>query len=609
MFKKIFIFDELNYFLLPGALILRILRQKVYFLRLKKIWRNERSIKILNFLGLEWLNFQDYEIKKTAEISRDVVLLQNRLGNYIDSLNIANELKKILQEKGCNENDLKSFALTKASLSLRKFSEVMKFIDILKKDEKKNFIIISQFPSFLNKLLKQEVKNKASILNLYSFDPFFSLFELFLKKISYKNKIKNKIENKNILDIKKFKTIFFPHQGVYYGDMYKKDQFYSKKLDSNFYPSNILHLSIGDQKLNNNLTNEFYKKNKITNIDFVSLGKISLREFFIVSLIFIKEYYVLSRNNFASVTFFLSLWISIKKSLNRLDALPNAQVAIFGFDLLAPREIAIACRIKKIQTIATQERFLEAWCEDFFFIFDHYLVINKNVETFLSDKQLNSIRKVKSIGPIRSDMINTKVYEKNDNDKKTVLVLDSYSKPNFYNNGRANFSNWKQNYTFYESIIALVKENRDIKFIIKGKNYSFMNIPYFEKIKKLIDQTDNIELYKTSNSPYEIIESTNLAIARYTSLIDEMLYKGRPVIIYDTGGYPSTFFDYGDNLVVKNYNELKVKFEKWKEDPRKFNENIVNQSCNYFPVYKQNNKVYDLLHTYLENEFKYYISQ
>ena len=234
MFKKIFIFDELNYFLLPGALILRILRQKVYFLRLKKIWRNERSIKILNFLGLEWLNFQDYEIKKTAEISRDVVLLQNRLGNYIDILNIANELKKILQEKGCNENDLKSFALTKASLSLRKFSEVMKFIDILKKDEKKNFIIISQFPSFLNKLLKQEVKNKASILNLYSFDPFFSLFELFLKKISYKNKIKNKIENKNILDIKKFKTIFFPHQGVYYGDMYKKDQFYSKKLDSNF---------------------------------------------------------------------------------------------------------------------------------------------------------------------------------------------------------------------------------------------------------------------------------------------------------------------------------------------------------------------------------------
>ena len=76
MFKKIFIFDELNYFLLPGALILRILRQKVYFLRLKKIWRNERSIKILNFLGLEWLNFQDYEIKKTAEISRDVVSLQ-----------------------------------------------------------------------------------------------------------------------------------------------------------------------------------------------------------------------------------------------------------------------------------------------------------------------------------------------------------------------------------------------------------------------------------------------------------------------------------------------------------------------------------------------------
>ena len=83
MFKKIFIFDELNYFLLINAIILRILRQKVYFLRLKKVWQNEKSIKILKFLGLNWLNFQDYEIKKTAEISRDVVSLQNKLGNYV----------------------------------------------------------------------------------------------------------------------------------------------------------------------------------------------------------------------------------------------------------------------------------------------------------------------------------------------------------------------------------------------------------------------------------------------------------------------------------------------------------------------------------------------
>ena len=180
MFKKIFIFDELNYFLLINAIILRILRQKVYFLRLKKVWQNEKSIKILNFLGLNWLNFQDYEIKKTAEISRDVVSLQNKLGNYIDSLNIANELKTILQKKGCSENDLKSFALAKASAPLRKFSEIMKFIDLLQKDRKNKFIIISQFPSFLNQLLKKEVKNKALILNLYSFNPIFLIFNLFL---------------------------------------------------------------------------------------------------------------------------------------------------------------------------------------------------------------------------------------------------------------------------------------------------------------------------------------------------------------------------------------------------------------------------------------------
>jgi len=192
-------------------------------------------------------------------------------------------------------------------------------------------------------------------------------------------------------------------------------------------------------------------------------------------------------------------------------------------------------------------------------------------------------------------------------DEKNVLVLDSYSKPNLYNNGRADFSNWRQNYIFYEDILMLAKENKDTKFVIKGKNYWFIDIPYFKKIKQLIDQTPNIELYKnTNNSPYKLIDSSFLTIARYTSLIDELLFKERSVIIYETGGYPSTLFDYGESLIVKNYEELKMRFENWKKDPRKFNKNIINESHKYFPIDKSKNKIYDLLHVYLESKIKYY---
>ena len=140
--KKIFIFDELNYLLLPLALFQKIFISEVYFIRLIKIWQNEKSIKFFEFIGLKWLNFQDYEIKRTAEISRNVVLLQNKFGDLMDSLNIAKELKGKLIKMGCNANDLKSFALTKVAIHLRQFCEIAIFLDHIRKDDKDNFVIV-----------------------------------------------------------------------------------------------------------------------------------------------------------------------------------------------------------------------------------------------------------------------------------------------------------------------------------------------------------------------------------------------------------------------------------------------------------------------------------
>ena len=176
----------------------------------------------------------------------------------------------------------------------------------------------------------------------------------------------------------------------------------------------------------------------------------------------------------------------------------------------------------------------------------------------------------------------------------------------FYKNGRNESNNWRQNYIFYDNILKLAKKNKNIKFVIKGKNYDFVNIPYFDNIKSLIREISNVKLYDDkNNSPYELIKKTKLTIARYTSLVDELLFKERPVIIYGTGGYPSTFY-YDENLIVKNYEELEIKFNKWKEDSNKFNENIVNESHKYFPNKKTEVNVHNILHSYLEKEFKYY---
>ncbi len=590
----------------------KLLGQKVYFINLPKIFRNKKSINFLKLIGLNWLNFQEYRIQEAASIGKDAMLLQKDLSSYIDKINIANYFTEILLKKGCHKNDLKSFALSKTGIFCRDFCTLISFIDYLKKDEKNKFIIIGQFPHILKKVFNNKIKGKAKLFNIISFGYILIVFrDMFIKiLLSISKKFNKKViftENKSI-DLKKFKTIFFPHQGIYYGSMYKKDHFYSKEINSNFYHSNILHISSGNI-INNSLTKEFYKKNNITEIDFNSLGKISLKEVILESLKIIPRFYFFSKDNFQTIIFFMGLWFSIKQSLLRLDSLPNAQSAIFGYDLLSPRDIAIACEIKKIKTVSTQERYLSVWESDSFFILDHYLTINKKAEEQISTEHLGSIKKMKSIGPIRSDLIINDTDKKKNISNSVVLVLDSHSHINYYQNGLRKFANWYDNYLFYQDILELSKKNKNVNFIIKGKNYNFMDISYFSNIKKLINESSNIEVFKSSNqnnSAYSLIEKSVLTISRHTSIVDEILFKKLPLIIYDSAGYPSTFFNYGKSLVVKNYNQLEEKFNLWKKDPFTFQKNILNETNQYLHTHKPDDKVYDFLHDYLKKEFKYY---
>ena len=124
----------------------------------------------------------------------------------------------------------------------------------------------------------------------------------------------------------------------------------------------------------------------------------------------------------------------------------------------------------------------------------------------------------------------------------------------------------------------------------------------------MIEESENVELYSNkNNSFFELIKKTKITISRHTSLNDELLFKKKSVIIYDVAGYPSAYFNYGENIIVSNYEELESRFNLWKEDPRKFNENIISDSSGYFPSSMSKNKVYDSLHSYLKDEFKYYI--
>jgi len=615
--KKIFIFEELNFIFVLLAIFQRILGRKVYFLYLIKIWQNKKSINFLKTIGIKWLNSQDINYAEMNETWSDVPNLQKDFGNLIDELDINRVLKKKLISMGASPNDLKCVILSKMQEPFRSFCYIDKYINILKKNEEDSFTIVTRYPDFFKEVLEKKIKNKAVLLNFHYFYYTAFFLKIILSKISLKKK-KNflnqkKTHNTEKNDFKKFKNIFLPHEGIFYGSFYKKDHFYSKKINSNLTPEKILHFSTSNESLLNEKTIEFYNKNKIINLDLNLLGKVSFKEIVITALSFVSKYYFFSNNSFQSIFFFLHLWLLIKKSLNQLSSIPNAENIFFGYDQVSSRELGLACRIKRIKTIAVQERNISTWQGLLFLILDHYYVANKDVEKYINDNQIGTIKNVKSIGPLRSDLINEVNINQSVKIEKNVMVLDINSSKNFYDNGIQFHSNWKHNYIFLSDILKLSKKNPDINFIIKGKNYDFMEIEYFDDLIKDIKQSTNLNLYKDlENSAYNLLKKTALTISAPTSMIDEILFKNRSIIIHEiVAGYPSTLFNYGSNLkniITKNYQELENKFNLWKYDPKKFNENIIKDTNMFFPADRFKTKVYDLLHKNLENDLNYYDS-
>ena len=80
-----------------------------------------------------------------------------------------------------------------------------------------------------------------------------------------------------------YKVLYFPHQGIFYGDLYVKDSFYSKEIDSVFYPSNILHIELDNIVLNENQS-KYYRDNDFTTVILPKSEIKTLYNFFIYIL-------------------------------------------------------------------------------------------------------------------------------------------------------------------------------------------------------------------------------------------------------------------------------------------------------------------------------------
>ena len=584
----------MNYFTLPFVFWFLLRGKTVYYLHLSDIFRKDIIFQIFKKIRICPLSYEMYDenseyrfYSKITKISKIMFREYFYEHPFNESLHNYFQLNDDLKLK---------FDVVLEDEIVRKivdFVELYTFAEYIGKQSDKSISLFAENNTFTQAILKDQNKVNGTIIKNACGKSLSYLFEMSAVMTIVLSKLFTKLRKKSqnsfqtkLVDSNKTNTgtycqdtnslsqeiIFFPHQGVFYGNLFLKDHFYHTDTASPFYHSNTLHLSLGESKDILDKSWEYYKKFNIPYADFNDLPShgglfSSLKSFLNLLLSSPQMRGEIFRLNFLIIWIYLRLFVSVQINLIRLSSLKKTKIALVGYDIVFSRALTFSLSVKGIKTIATQERFFATWYTYYNrYIFDHYFVNGETVSEIMKQSESCKIGEVINLGPVRLDLIHHEMnepvdgkYSKIKKDYFLVFAFDYHSNPDEISNCQAPANNWKNNRKFYRDIIRLSHRFQDAFFVIKGKNSDFCNIPVFEDLVKIMESLPNIMIEKDiqTYTPQKVVFYADAAIAMQTSLADEMLAAGKPVLFYDYLGLPTPYFDYeGYPVIVHDFEEL-----------------------------------------------------
>jgi hypothetical protein len=549
--KKIIVVDKISFNNLIYVFLFRLLFSKIFYVEISNSLKKKFIISLLSKADIYWINYQDYEIidAHSNKILKNIQFCDN-ISKFISDNIWSKSLKFYFLKKAY----LESCLISKIRNDCETIFETFEIARILAKNNFSVTIIVTK--NFFFKSIKEKYYNKdnffcISNINLSILIKLFYLIIFFLRKISFiiffKLVMKPLKQDKKNLTIHDYKTIYFPHKGMFYLNNLK-DIFYSK---TNFFfkKQNIIHAEWSFKEVDRN-TIDFYKKNNIYYIFWDSLK--STKYIFLLFINFTTNNFTNFIKYFRYNIFFhiFSSIYHINSAEEKLSTFKNLKIALIGYDILFPVELSLALKKKNIITISVQDRIATVSLSNKM-ILDHYFVLGHQTLKILKKRMSNTITNFYKSYPLKIDKIKV-VKSKPFKKKLNCLVIDFHSvgAENWYINGRS-INNWKHNDKFYKFIIKLSQKYKNINFLIKSKDYNWTANKYFGETLSTIYNSKNIKIMKDF-TPEDSLLVADFGLARHSSLSDELLYLGKPVIIYDLGGYPSSFFDFSNRIICHN---------------------------------------------------------
>ena len=575
--KKTIIFQDIDFLNALLAIIFGFFGAQIYYLNIflfseKDFWMKKLSSLNIHHLGCREVTFNGdthafYE-KNALDAAENIFrkaqknILHYQIEEKIGGRNFKSELNITIKKQ-----------LYKFSFPLAEF---VAFAKLFKEQAGITPVLVCDNNMISRELLKNENLNNLEP-RVYTVIRYFSRviskFLTLLYTYSYnkikKKKIPQQSEPENIK--KKYDVVYFPHKGINYGQLYIKDQFYSDEKKHPFYHKRILHLSLRDNESILEFSKKYYREKEIPNAEYYTYAGMQFKEKVSSIFWFVCQFFktfAWKQWDLFVVAVYLYILLSILDNKIRLRNV-GAKIIFVGYDFLFPVTIAMSATINGIKIIASQERFILSWANPFY-IFDYYFSIGKSSNIELLKSKNVSIKKIYNIGSVRKDQLiiggsfESFDLKKNLSNKvegnTNVLVLDYHTDRSIYQSAGRQLNNAKFDKQFYKTIIEVAQKYPDLNFSIKGKNHDFLSIEEFKDIKNSIAKIKNLTVLTEYSywTPYRAVSKSKFAIALHTSLGDEMLQIGKPVIFYDPPNfnYPSGYLNFYENIIARNKTEL-----------------------------------------------------
>jgi hypothetical protein len=333
-------------------------------------------------------------------------------------------------------------------------------------------------------------------------------------------------------------VLHFPHHGLTYGKLFERDQYYSAKPGSAFARDRICHVELADALPAGEegaWVMDGYRAAGVTPCVLNIPPSPNSVQAWLRTIL---------AGRGQGLGFLASIVVEIARrrvtrGLTALEAFPRARVALLGYEFLFPIWLAYALQARGVRVAATQERFFHCLLPGWTIIMDDYFVQGEAARERLLKNKYACIGHIHVVGDVRSGWVTRGVrrhagFPSGYDHATLVLDWDSTSDPVL--GAELHTNSWANNKLFYRDVFDLARRYPRNFFLIRGKDTNWLNIPEFEAERAEMAALTNVAVNSDYSRPgiaYELAEAADSIVARFTSLGDQSLAAGKPVVYHD----------------------------------------------------------------------------